>query len=419
LATLAVISFVRYTFTAAFTAEPDTTVASLMNQFTEAWSPQTKNFDFPDTFDPSRFTKLLSDHAAKFTKNDINYEQHFGYIEKFDLNPAHDPKVYMRADLHGDLKSLIENLRSLKEQELLDANFKCKPGVHLVFLGDYCDRGSHGTQILEMLMRLREESPQQVHLIRGNHEALFCNVMFGAADGRLVKTLRDPTARSALERFYETMSLTTYFSVGGVAHREYIQCTHGTFEPTMDPAPFLDQEASEAYLAVPKKRELSERIGKIRDGNSELAESAKRVAEIVENSQCLEDDRTAYNWGDVDQSGSSCFGSLGERQYSFSAQDIRHYLDLSSEHHRVMMLFRGHQHGFQHLMYRDEVLVTTLPVGMDSSIYSTRYDQPDRAYIMKPAVKVKNWTKQAILRAMFQPSTQEITSPYPLTSSAI
>jgi hypothetical protein len=401
------------------TTKPDTTVASLMDQFTKAWNPETKDFAFLDNFDLTRFTKLLSDHVKQFAKKDIDYRQHFGYIEKFDLDPAQNPEVYMRADLHGDLKSLIENLRSLQEQGLLDAAFKCNPGVHLVFLGDYCDRGSYGTQILEMLMCLREENPQQVHLIRGNHEYDSINYQYKGKDNRLVKTLKDSTAREALQHFYETMSLTTYFSVGGVAVREYIQSTHGTFEPTMDPAPLLDQEASEAYLAVPKERKLSERIQKITKGNSVLAESARRVANIAANSQFLEEHLTVYNWGDVQKEGNdSLHLTIKGRLYAFSTRDIRHYLKLSSDHHRVMMLFRGHQHDFQHLMDEDRVLITTLPVGVDCPYYD-RFDQPDRAYIIKPAAQVADWQKRAILRAKLQPSTDQITSSYPLISSVI
>jgi hypothetical protein len=154
-------------------------------------------------------------------------------------------------------------------------------------------------------------------------------------------------------------------------------------------------------------------------GNSELAKSAQRMDEIVANSKYLENYRTVYNWGDVQEGEDSLLERTQGRRYAFSARDIRHYLDLSSDHHRVMMLFRGHQHGFQHLMDEGRVLTTTLPVGMDSPGYRDRFDQPDRAYIIKPAAQVADWQKRAILRAKLQPSTDEITPSYPLVSPAI
>lgn len=394
-------------------------VAVLMDKFTKSWNQDNKEFDFASSsFDLSRFTDLLSDHTERFKKENINNEEHFGYIEKFDLDPSQNPQIYMRADLHGDLKSLIENLRSLQQQGLLDENFKCRPGVHLVFLGNYCDCGKHGTQILEMLMRLREENPQQVHLIRGNHEYIRTNEEFGSDDQHLMQVISDKKAGDALERFYETMSLTTYFSVNGEGQRDYVQCTHGLFELTMDPAPLLDQQDSGRYLPVPKARKLSERICKIANSNSELARAAKRVNEMVENSTWLDSLFTAYNWAAVSESRSS-YGPLGYSHYALSAQDIRHYLDLSSEQHRVMMLFRGHEHAFQHLMHEGQVLATTLPIGMDCPEYKKRFNQPDRAYIIIPQAQVAKWEKRAILREMGHEVSDEITNQYLLTSACI
>lgn len=413
-----------YTFHAGLRTSPalaqttnGSTVSDLMDRFTNAWNDITKSFNFaPDSFDLESFYNLLVCHEAQFKKEGVTNELHFGYIEKIDLNHSETPQIFMRADLHGDLKSLLENIRSLKEQGLLDQNFKCKTGVHLVFLGDYCDRGAYGTQILEMLMRLREENPGQVHLIRGNHEYCVINQNSAGLDNNLRQITNDIKAWNALDRFYETMSLTTYFSVDQ-EQREYVQCTHGLFEPTMDPAPLLDNVSSN-YLPVSKTRELSDRIRKIADGNKELTEAAKRIKSLVEESRFIGDNITAYNWADVTMHQTTT-GRLGRREYALSARDIRHYLDLSSEHHRVMMIFRGHEHEFQHLMYEEKVLVTTLPVGMDSHRCYQSFTQPDRAYIIKLSHKVENWKKRAILREKGQAVTHEITGEFPLTSSAI
>lgn len=393
------------------------TTADLMNTFTKAWNSQQKSFEFSSKdFNLGKFTEQLEQHAQQFKKEGINHDHHFGYIEKFDLKASDNPQIYMRADLHGDLKSLIENLRSLKEQGLLDDQYKCRPGVHLVFLGDYCDRGQYGTQILQMLMKLREENPNQVHLIRGNHESTDVNRDFGGKDDNLMRVLDDDKANEALQKFYETMSLTSYFSVNDGDKREYVQCTHGLFELTMDPAPLLDQTESQAFIPVTRERRLSDRIRKIAEGNSPLAESAKRIAELVETK--IEPWFTVYNWGDVTESETT-LGPLGNRQYKLSAKDIRHYFDLSSEQHKVMMLFRGHQHGFQHIMLDDKVIATTLPVGMDCPAYQRRFNQPDRAYIITPKSKVENWQKRAILREAGKAITDQITEAVPLTSNAV
>ncbi|HEX4839787.1 MAG TPA: metallophosphoesterase [Rhabdochlamydiaceae bacterium] len=393
------------------------TVASLMDEYTKAWDVNNGSFQFPDDFDVNRFATLLTDHAKRFAKNGVDYKQHFGYIEKFDLDSSEKPQLYVRADLHGDLKSLIENLRTLQEQKLLDHNFKCQPGVHLVFLGDYCDRGVYGTQILEMLMRLREENPHQVHLIRGNHEYCEYNFMFGHSDTRLKAVVSDSTARKALERFYETMSLTTYFSVAG-PQREYVQCTHGLFDPTMDPAPLLDQRASGDYLPVPKKREFSPRIQQIPNDNSELSQSAQKVKELVKSQPITQFTVTLYNWGDVTISDTSVLGNTESRTYRWCAQDIHHYFRISSQYHRVMILLRGHEHAFQHVKHKENVIVTTLTVGVDCP-HQPIPNQSDRAYIITPAPKVENWIKKAILRAAGSKATDKITDSHPLVNAIV
>lgn len=401
-------------------------VSNLMDSFTSYWCDDKKDFIFPKITQLyfNEYTNLLNEHADKFTKQEINNNDHFGYIQKFDLNSSDNPAIYMRADLHGDLKSLIENLRTLQSEGLLDENYRCKKGVHLVFLGDYCDRGVYGLQILELLMRLREENPNQVHLIRGNHEDLLTNKCYGKNDEKLMTLLSKKKGENALQRFYETMSLTTYFSVDNDnGPREYIQCTHGLFELSMDPAPLLDNKNTGDYLPVPKKRELSERVKNLQNSdNEELKNAADRISELSNNYSPFlpyDDDCTMYNWGDVTQDNST-INSLVARQFKLNASDILSYFKISSPTHKVKMLFRGHQHKFQHLTTDNNIVVaTTLPVGMDCPAYNKRWNQDDRAYIIRPKLQVSDWKKRAILREKHRSETRKITKFHTLTSSKV
>lgn len=376
------------------------TVKDLMNNFSSAWKglqDRGNDFDFNEHFYLAGFTSFLEAHAQMFNRS-IDLNKNFGFIEKFDLDPTENPQVYVRADLHGDLKSLIDNISALQDEGLLDENYKCKPGVHLIFLGDYCDRGMNGTQILELLLMLRQESPQQIHLIRGNHEDVMINENFGYTDQRLMETIQNQEAKKALQKVYETMPLTVYLSLQG-EKREYIQFTHGLFEPTFDPSPLLDQGNSGDYTLVPKKRELSNRVKTLAQCDNPLQKSARRICEIAEKSffSVNEENYTLFNWADIKDNGTdSTLSGLASRGYVLNATDVQHYLNISTDLHRVALIFRGHQHKFAEAMIDERVVVSTLPVGIDCKAYN--YNKHDRAYILTPQEKVEGWSKRIILR---------------------
>ncbi|MCW4005236.1 MAG: serine/threonine protein phosphatase [Candidatus Bathyarchaeota archaeon] len=69
-------------------------------------------------------------------------------------------------DLHGDIKSLQTIFEKSQFANRLNHN-----KATLVFLGDYGDRGAKSVELYYLLMRLKLSYPEQVILLRGNHEA--------------------------------------------------------------------------------------------------------------------------------------------------------------------------------------------------------------------------------------------------------
>ncbi|GJT25503.1 serine/threonine-protein phosphatase [Tanacetum coccineum] len=51
--------------------------------------------------------------------------------------------------------------------------------IDYLFLRDYVDRGQHNLETICLLLALKVEYPQNVHLICGNHEAADINALFG------------------------------------------------------------------------------------------------------------------------------------------------------------------------------------------------------------------------------------------------
>lgn len=72
-------------------------------------------------------------------------------------------------DIHGCSKALLELLDILKLQ----------PDDHIVFLGDYVDRGPDSRGVIEILLELQQKC--QTTFLAGNHEIMFRGVLDGLA----------------------------------------------------------------------------------------------------------------------------------------------------------------------------------------------------------------------------------------------
>jgi len=81
-----------------------------------------------------------------------------------EAEPAGEALVI--GDLHGDLESLIEILQRSSILDRMDRS----PRSLLIFLGDYGDRGACSPETYYTVLTLKMLHPQQVVLMRGNHE---------------------------------------------------------------------------------------------------------------------------------------------------------------------------------------------------------------------------------------------------------
>jgi serine/threonine-protein phosphatase PP1 catalytic subunit len=78
-------------------------------------------------------------------------------------------QIMVIGDIHGDLKALEFMIK--KRQEM-----NCK---HILFLGDYVDRGPQGVEVLIRIFQLKLEDPEHIFLLRGNHETVDMNLYYG------------------------------------------------------------------------------------------------------------------------------------------------------------------------------------------------------------------------------------------------
>jgi len=129
-------------------------------------------------------------------------------------------KVY--GDIHGqylDLMRLFARYKAPLEAENGDID-----SMDYLFLGDFVDRGSYSLETVCLLFALKVRYPNQIHLIRGNHEDPTINAIYGFRDEcrrRLNEETEDPD--SCWNKFNRAFE---YLPVGAVIE-DKILCVHG------------------------------------------------------------------------------------------------------------------------------------------------------------------------------------------------
>ena len=126
-----------------------------------------------------------------------------------------DGKVVIVGDIHGQFYDLVAMLRKLKGRS--DQNQK------ILFLGDYVDRGNYGPEVALYLFCLKLKSPNDIFLLRGNHESRDMAESFNFREQVLM--LYD---EQVFEEYMETFDTLPVSSVvnglyltmhGGISHR--------------------------------------------------------------------------------------------------------------------------------------------------------------------------------------------------------
>lgn len=79
-------------------------------------------------------------------------------------------KIIVLGDLHGHFLSLQSHLARMYKEGLLDDQLHLKADCYLVGLGDYTGDGEQGIPVLYTLLKIQENNPGKVFLLRGDHE---------------------------------------------------------------------------------------------------------------------------------------------------------------------------------------------------------------------------------------------------------
>lgn len=85
-----------------------------------------------------------------------------------------EAQVIVIGDIHGGLDELLATLSRLKNEEKCfqyNSKTRLNPNYYLVFTGDIADRGPAGVEVWHHVLTLKQFNPDQVFIVRGNHES--------------------------------------------------------------------------------------------------------------------------------------------------------------------------------------------------------------------------------------------------------
>ncbi len=421
---------------------PVSSLKQFVRKFDASWSPETGGFNFRITV--PEFVKIMKCYNGVFHRI-FNPSTHFGFIEKRDVHPG--TKIFVRADLHGDIKSVLEHLKTLQKEGLLDDDYRCKPHSYLVFLGDYVDRGTYNLETLALLYLIKMINRDQVILIRGNHETASVNekgakkeVKKGKGDENFLEVLMHQDHRRELASTYDTMPLTLYIAEKTEGQREYLHYTHTGFEPTVDPAGLLDRESDQAVMLVPKNFEFSKRLQELRNNADAMPPHLRNAVDELftlahnESNTRFRTSKSAksetqeplvksgYSWPQLNRLAYSVSTSTDvdtDEGWAIAPSAYRAYQLLSSDKHRVEGLLRGHDHTFSDVATPEgTIFIKTLPVGADSLIWKKRGGEKDTSWILTTDRQITKWTRQVYTRTCKSDVTTS-SGPYKLMQAQV
>ncbi len=170
------------------------------------------------------------------------------YAKKLLLSPG--DTCICKGDLHGDIHSLLTFLNTLCKRGFAEGAVPRLTDTHLIFHGDYVDRGLWGTEVLYTLMLLKLTNPDTVHLIRGNHEDVDLCARYGFRQEFFSKFADEDQkdveqCYKKIAKLYSFLPVVLYLGSGTDGSADYLQCCHGGIEIGYNPQEFL--QASEKF----------------------------------------------------------------------------------------------------------------------------------------------------------------------------
>ncbi|MFC1843049.1 metallophosphoesterase [Candidatus Dependentiae bacterium] len=180
------------------------------------------------------------------------------FVEKIILDPK--TKIVIIGDRHGDIRSLNAFFGEMIYKGYINKHLKItRKDLHFFFLGDYGDRGFNSCEVLYLLMVFKAANPDKVVLLKGNHEFVETNKIYGF-NKEIQNKYGKPKDRIGIswmvKKFYNFLPLAVYVGTGGNKknkEKDFALFCHAGIDLRFNPQKLLND----------KRKHLFQRFGKL------------------------------------------------------------------------------------------------------------------------------------------------------------
>lgn len=267
------------------------------------------------------------------------------YIQKIII--PEKSTLFLWGDTHGSIHSLVRCLQNLQFKGYIDDQFTIlTSNTYLIFLGDFVDRGYYNVEVLYILMRLHIANPQNVILIRGNHEDI--NVNSNAHIG-IIKQMNHLNYHipSILYRLYDMLPIAAYLGCGNNHDRPYIMCCHGGPEIGVSPAALITAPNTITHMRIHNVDRLSAFKSMPKSWHMPIIQKTpKRSRNSFNVVTPTYPDYLGFMWNDfIDTDDTELLAYNPSRGYKLGKKITQYLIARDGGPNRqIKAIFRGHQH---------------------------------------------------------------------------
>lgn len=286
-------------------------------------------------------------HASFFST--LKFKKFQPFVQRIVAQPGQH--FIMRGDLHGDILSLVTQLEDMQKEGLIGDNFKLKPGVKFVVLGDYVDRGIYGAEVLYTLARLVAANPDDVVCVRGNHEDLNLGYQYGEYGFPYELKYKfgdhDGSLYAWIGNIYNLLPVVVYL---GDDKQRYVQLCHGGIEQGYQPELFLRSDNDYQLIGALHRARSLQAI--IQDPN--ISQKARKEMQalsvlfqdnVVLEHPCSDRLPLGFMWNDFDPEGKGLVVRQHYRGLEYGQEGVNVVLNQQAgTNTQIIGIIRGHQH---------------------------------------------------------------------------